>query len=86
MYGTVQAPCTFFLTFTKYLRDKMNLVQSKVDPRLWFKKRGNEMQVIVAIYVDDCIICGEDANVEWCKNKIKERFNISDLGQIQKYI
>jgi len=86
MYGTVQAPRAFFLTFTKYLKEELNLIQSRVDPCLWYKKRDNDTALIVAIYVDDCILCGEEDDIEWCKRKIKERFNISDLGPIKKHI
>lgn len=44
------------------------------------------MELIVAIYIDDCIIFGEEENIKWCKEKIKEHFNISDLGKIQNHI
>ena len=87
MYGLVQSPRCFFLTISVLMR-KFGMVQSKADPCLWFKKNEatGELELLVAIYVDDCVVCGTRKMIEWWKTQIKKRFNISDLGNISKHI
>jgi histone deacetylase 1/2 len=86
MYGTVQAPRAFFLTLSKHLKE-MGMVQSKVDPCIWYKRDyKGELVLIMAIYVDDCILSGKEEAVTWCKERLKERFNITDLRDIKKHI
>ena len=41
---------------------------------------------MVAIYVDDCLICGRKENVDELKGKLQESLNISDLGELKKHL
>ena len=88
MYGTVQGPRSFFLTFSKILRSPpLNMQQSQQDPCLWYRKdlEGNII-LIVVVYVDDYLVCGKREVIEWWKQCVKKRFSISDLGKISKHI
>jgi Reverse transcriptase (RNA-dependent DNA polymerase). len=86
MYGIAQAPRAFFLTFSKFLRST-GMTQSKLDPCLWFMHSDDdELVLMVVVYVDDCAVCGTDEMINWWKEKVKTRFNISDLGPIKKHI
>jgi hypothetical protein len=46
----------------------------------------DELVLMVVVYVDDCAVCGTDEMINWWKEKVKTRFNISDLGPIKKHI
>ena len=86
MYGCVQSPLMFFKTYSKHLKD-IGLTQSLADPCMWFKsdKSGN-LTLIVAVYVDDCIIAGLKPEIETFKADVQKRFKITDLGPIKKHL
>ena len=85
MYGLVQSPREFFMLYCAELR-KLGLIQSAADPCVWFKVTDGETVLIVVVYVDDCILAGTQEEISWFKTEIKKRFNISELGPIQKHL
>ena len=87
MYGLVQSPRSFFKTLTGFMKT-FGMEQSIVDPCLWFKRNqeSGEVELLLAIYVDDCVVCGTREMIEWWKLQIQNRFSISDLGPITKHI
>jgi hypothetical protein len=86
MYGCVQSPLMFFKTYSKHL-ESMGLTQSLADPCIWFKQDSQQQLILlVAVYVDDCIVAGTKDEVESFKTGVKERFNITDLGPIKKHL
>lgn len=86
MYGCVQSPLMFFKTYSKHL-ETMGLTQSLADPCIWYKHDENQQLVLlVAVYVDDCIVAGTKNEVESFKTGVKKRFNITDLGPIKKHL
>lgn len=86
MYGCVQSPLMFFKTYAKHL-EASRLVQSLADPCIWYKhdEKGS-LLLVIAVYVDDCIITGKKADIEAFKADIQRRFKISDLGPIKKHL
>ena len=85
MYGCVQSPLAFFNELSKQLR-KMGLKQCKADPCIWYRMDGDRLVLIVAVYVDDCILAGKKKDIEIFKVNIQGRFKISDLGEIKKHL
>ena len=85
MYGCVQSPLAFFNELSKQLR-KMGLKQCKADPCIWYKEVDNKLVLVVAVYVDDCILAGKKKDIEVFKIDIQGRFRISDLGEIKKHL
>lgn len=86
MYGCVQSPRMFFKTFSEHL-EQMGLTQSLADPCIWFKHDSNgDLILLVAVYVDDCIVVGTKPEIDAFKEGVKQRFNISDLGPIRKHL
>jgi hypothetical protein len=61
-------------------------VKSQADPCVWYLLKNNVTWLIVAMYVDDIVYTGANDAREWFKGKIKERFNITDLGLIRKHL
>ena len=75
MYGCVQSPLAFFNELLKQLR-KMGMKQCKSDPCIWYKRDGDKLILIVAVYVDDCVLAGKKKDIEIFKVEIQGRFNI----------
>ena len=85
MYGCMQSPRAFFKTLSKHLV-QIGMIQSKVDPCIWYRlNEKNELVLVMAAYVDDIIIGGQPEEVNQFKNDVKKRFNISELGQLKKH-
>ena len=75
MYGNVDAALLYFVRFMNFAVDKdgLNLMQSKADPCLFYEvnQDGNVNGVIV-VYVDDCLLAGPQDFVDRMKAKIKQ--------------
>jgi hypothetical protein len=63
------------------------MIQSKVDPCLFYKKDPNNGKVILLIitFVDGNACVGTKEEIEWLKKKVREKFNITDLGKLKKF-
>ena len=86
MYGCFQSPLMFFKTYAKHLK-AMGLVQSLADPCIWYKHdQQGRLVLLVAVYVDDCIVAGRKTEVEDFKTGIRKRFKITELGKIKKHL
>ena len=85
MYGNVDAPPRWMKTFSDYLKH-IGLIQSKVDPCMFYKHdEKGELCLIMVMYVDDTLVAGRREEVKWCYEKIRERFNIDELGNLNKH-
>jgi hypothetical protein len=63
------------------------LKQSLADPCIWYKQDAQQnLLLLVAVYVDDCIVAGTKDEVESFKTGVKRRFKITDLGPIKKHL
>eukprot|EP00980_Cylindrotheca_fusiformis_P025459 scaffold13757_cov82-Cylindrotheca_fusiformis.AAC.1 len=86
MYGCVQSPLMFFKTYSKHLL-AIGLTQSLADPCIWYKQDENyELLLIVAVYVDDCIVAGLKREIDKLKVDVQKRFKITDLGPLKKHL
>ena len=86
MYGCVQSPLMFFKTFSKHLQ-LLGLSQSLADPCIWYKHdEHGHLVLVVAVYVDDCIVAGPKSEVEALKAGVRKRFKITELGAIRKHL
>ena len=88
MYGQVDAALLWLRTFGSYLEEKCDMKQSKADPCIFYRKdkETGELMLILSVHVDDVIVAGKSEYVEELKTKVKERFNITDLGQLKKHL
>ena len=86
MYGCVQSPLMFFKTYSKHL-EAMGLTQSLADPCIWYRHDSDHnLTLLVAVYVDDCIVAGTKSEIDAFKAGVRKRFNITDLGPIKKHL
>jgi Reverse transcriptase (RNA-dependent DNA polymerase) len=70
IYGLIQSAREFYNKLVFELKD-CDFQGSLVDPRLWIK-HSNQGIVIIAIYVNDCLILGDDVNI----NEVIEELRI----------
>ena len=62
---------------------KINFTRSKSDPCIYVKFDLNDnIECILAVYVDDILIAGNPSEVEKTKVMIKNKLNIKDIGDV----
>ena len=88
MYGNVDAALRFFIRFTQYLTsEKVGLIQSKVDPCVFFKKDTNGDSMLIAVVtVDDCVVGGKPDDIKALMDLVEEEFNITRDEVIKKHL
>ncbi|KAG8492422.1 hypothetical protein CXB51_009695 [Gossypium anomalum] len=82
LYGLKQAPRAWYTKIDSYLLS-LGFERSISEPTLYVKKKQAETQLIVFLYVDDLLVTGGDRNMlADFKAKMKDTFEMSDLGQM----
>jgi Reverse transcriptase (RNA-dependent DNA polymerase) len=69
IYGLVQSAREFYNNLVSALKD-CGFQGSLVDPCLWIK-HFNQGIVIIAIYVNDCLIIGDDLKINEVMEELK---------------
>ena len=87
MYGLVQAPRAFYETFRTILTSQeVGMVQSKVDPCMFYRMKDNLLEAIMVIHVDDCAISGMPETVENIKRAIGKQLSVKDEGILSRHL
>jgi hypothetical protein len=87
MYGNVDAALIFFETYKKYMEDVIGMVQSRVDPCVFFKRSDNGETILIAVtHVDDTLLCGTTKAIEDFKIAIKKRFGYTEQEGFVKHL
>ena len=85
LYGLKQSARCWNLVIDSYLKSK-NFVQNSADPCIYYKSEvvdGKEIVVLIAVYVDDSILCSNQLSVLNAEKKdLSERFEMDDRGEI----
>ncbi|KAG8492727.1 hypothetical protein CXB51_010487 [Gossypium anomalum] len=82
LYGLKQAPRAWYTRIDSYLLS-LGFERSISEPTLYVKKKQAETQLIVSLYVDDLLVTGGDRSMlADFKAKMKDMFEMSDLGQM----
>ena len=85
IYGLKQASRQWFQKLQVSLTTQ-NFIQSKNDYSLFIKKDGHHI-TILAVYVDDIIVTGNDAkSISQIKNYLHDTFSIKDLGILHYFL
>ena len=84
MYRNVDAEMQLMKLFTKYVTKEMQnpLTQIKVDPCMFYLHDNNEkVELMVIIYIDDMILCGEPSKIKYSKmnSKVFSSYPISEI-------
>jgi Reverse transcriptase (RNA-dependent DNA polymerase) len=94
LYGLVQAPKAWVDTFSKILVS-CGLAQCKTEPCVFHKRKIDTRKfctvyaqpaLMVAIYIDNSLICGEKELIEDLKDKISKHVNITDLEILSRHL
>ena len=86
-YGLVQASRAWVTTWITFLKDEMGFSRSMADPCLMIKKNeSGATEMMVVVYVDDCIIAGPNEKIRWFNKTVKTKFNIKEMGPLKEYV
>ena len=87
IYGNVDAALCFYMTYTKYLITRLNMIWSYSDLCLFYKlDASNKLVLVVSCHVDSTMIAGTCEEVDNFKRVLKECFNIKELGPLTKHL
>jgi hypothetical protein len=85
LYGLKQAPRCWFAKLSSALQD-YGFVRSYADYSL-FTLQDKDVQLVVLVYVDDLIICGNDRDSIQCfKDYLRRCFHMKDLGKLKYFL
>ena len=87
MYGDIAAPLRWMRTITKTLVEDMGMIQSEVDPCIFYKKDQNgKLTLLCAVFVDDTLVTGLDREVKRFYEEFQRHYNIEILGKLSKHL
>jgi hypothetical protein len=76
MYGNIDSPFRWMKTFDNFLRNVLNLKQSKSDPCIFYKKVQGKVVLMLGVYVYDTMVCGTEKETAWAYRMIETKFKI----------
>jgi hypothetical protein len=86
LYGLKQSGRNWNNTLHEFFTQNA-LIQSDVDPCIYFQRCDDEFLAIVAVWVDDLIIGARDRNLlNELKAVLKNRFRMKDLGPLTYFL
>ena len=89
MYGNVDAALLYFMRFTTFAtsQDGLKMTQSESDPCVFFRRnKQGEIDIMIIIYVDDCMLIGTQESVNETKAKLRTEFGTTEDGQLKKLL
>ena len=87
MYGNVDAELLWIRLLGKYLVNECNLKRSKADSCIFFRKyEKGKLELVISVHVDDVFMAGKPEALKVIKEKIKKKFNISESGNVKKFL
>jgi hypothetical protein len=87
MYGNVDAALIFFETYRKYMEEIIGMIQSQVDPCVFYKRDKSGETILIAVtHVDDTLLCGTKSAIEDFKIAIKQRFGFTEQKGFIKHL
>lgn len=85
MYGLTQSPRAWFDRFRCALCG-MSYKQCNGDHTVFYRHSGRR-KVVLAVYVDDIIITGDDeVEIKHPKENLSKEFEMKDLGQLRYFL
>jgi len=84
IYGLVQAAKAFYKKLTQVLRE-LGFTGGYADPCL-LSRKGKKGYVYIAIYVDDCLCCGEPEEIEVLIKELEKTFELKIERKMTDYL
>jgi hypothetical protein len=85
IYGLKQAPRVWNQVINSFF-EAIGFLRSLSDPALYIfhVHEADQLPLLIAIYVDDMIIIGKDiAEIDRIKDELRQKFDMTDLGEIK---
>ena len=83
LYGLKQAPRVWYALISEFLQG-LGFTKTDADHSVFV---SYDKSTFISVYVDDLLIIGEDLNIiNSLKNKLSERFCMTDLGSVFHYL
>ena len=76
----------FYKTYCNHLVKYVGVTRCRADPCVFVMKEEGKTVMVSFIHVDDSMLCGKQEAINVFKEKVKERFNIKELGQLKKHL
>ena len=86
LYGLKQAPRQWHSVIDQFLIHDCSFTKVNSTPCLYVKGQNSTKKLIVSLYVDDITMVGNSGMIAEFKAKLKQRFDISDFGEIKTCI
>ena len=87
MYKNIDAALLRIRLMAKYLVNKCNLKRSTVDSCILFGKyEKGKLELVMSVHVDNVFIYGNPRKLKNIKEKIKEKFNISESRKSRSFL
>ena len=85
LYGLKQAPRAWYSSIDAYF-SKEGFEKCNYEHTLFIKRQEDKV-VIVSLYVDDLIVCGNDELLLIAfRNSMKNEFDVTDLGRMRYFL
>ena len=84
LYGLKNSAKAWFDTFSSYLKE-LGYNRSDYDECLWEYRHGSKM-VYIIVFVDDCLVIGDDDYIHEFMSKVEKKFKIRDLGEAENFL
>ena len=86
LYGLKQAPRQWYAKINSFLISELGFSNCSYEPCLYLKHRSKSI-ILVALYVDDLLIAGDDRSViDSIKGEFMSRFRMKDLGEAHEFL
>jgi len=82
LYGLKQSPQCWYTTTDEFLVSHLGFRWGRFDCCIYTHTKGT----ILTLYVDDILLAGRDPIISDSEKKLKERFDMVDLGMIQHFL
>jgi hypothetical protein len=85
LYGLCQSPRMWYNRIDSFLKS-IGMIRSHSDYNMYHIRQGDN-KIILVVYVDDLFITGgTTSKITWLKQKLKDEFDMFDLGLVKPYL
>jgi hypothetical protein len=84
LYGLKQSPRAWNQKIATYLKEE-GFKQSQADPCLFIRETEGNL-ALLSLYVDDCMIIGEEKDIQKTKEILTSQFKMKDLGEVKQIV
>ncbi|ELR25377.1 Polyprotein, putative [Acanthamoeba castellanii str. Neff] len=85
LYGLKQAPHEWNRTLDAHLHDN-DFKPTVTDPCIYIHQQEDHQLVMIAVYIDDCMIIAPKHLLNETKNVLRRHFKMKDLGEAESVL